>query len=279
MKENVTGAIRTGFGRAAQGQVRRRCYAIACANRSTMGDVWPGVKRARANSFRAREPSKVAVAGLSSSEWRSMLEDDRKVEVDAAIAGRQADAGNRSDGGAALADAIVLGARARGRGDRDGGAGTHGERVGAGGQKREGVEAAGARVCRQRDRLIRVRGPGERHDEAGESLAGFVGGEARQGGGRRDGSAGGLDRPLFEAGVGRVVDAELGVEVNVGTAGEDAARHEQGHVSLASPLPESAVQLDPVTRAHVVNRTESGKRRSEERRVGKECRSRWSPYH
>ena len=24
---------------------------------------------------------------------------------------------------------------------------------------------------------------------------------------------------------------------------------------------------------------ESGKKRSEERRVGKECRSRWSPYH
>src|SRR3989440_11390775 len=26
-------------------------------------------------------------------------------------------------------------------------------------------------------------------------------------------------------------------------------------------------------------RSESGNRRSEERRVGKECRSRWSPYH
>ena len=25
--------------------------------------------------------------------------------------------------------------------------------------------------------------------------------------------------------------------------------------------------------------TSDGKRRSEERRVGKECRSRWSPYH
>ena len=37
-------------------------------------------------------------------------------------------------------------------------------------------------------------------------------------------------------------------------------------------------------RAHIVNeglRTEvlSGAQRSEERRVGKECRSRWSPYH
>ena len=29
----------------------------------------------------------------------------------------------------------------------------------------------------------------------------------------------------------------------------------------------------------VVGRSGSGKSRSEERRVGKECRSRWSPYH
>ena len=28
-----------------------------------------------------------------------------------------------------------------------------------------------------------------------------------------------------------------------------------------------------------VTRTSTGVRRSEERRVGKECRSRWSPYH
>ena len=29
----------------------------------------------------------------------------------------------------------------------------------------------------------------------------------------------------------------------------------------------------------VVELTEEGEKRSEERRVGKECRSRWSPYH
>ena len=32
-------------------------------------------------------------------------------------------------------------------------------------------------------------------------------------------------------------------------------------------------------RAYVEQQLEAGKDRSEERRVGKECRSRWSPYH
>src|SRR5690349_3421515 len=39
---------------------------------------------------------------------------------------------------------------------------------------------------------------------------------------------------------------------------------------------------EPVTKIHVVLDTVSGAataERSEERRVGKECRSRWSPYH
>ena len=31
--------------------------------------------------------------------------------------------------------------------------------------------------------------------------------------------------------------------------------------------------------SHCNSRLEEGKWRSEERRVGKECRSRWSPYH
>ena len=32
-------------------------------------------------------------------------------------------------------------------------------------------------------------------------------------------------------------------------------------------------------RAQALNLLDSGMNRSEERRVGKECRSRWSPYH
>ena len=40
--------------------------------------------------------------------------------------------------------------------------------------------------------------------------------------------------------------------------------------------------VDPHTwelRSHVSELVEPGATRSEERRVGKECRSRWSPYH
>src|SRR3712207_6972882 len=41
-----------------------------------------------------------------------------------------------------------------------------------------------------------------------------------------------------------------------------------------------AVRLEPeVLRARVVAIVLEGVERSEERRVGKECRSRWSPYH
>ena len=35
----------------------------------------------------------------------------------------------------------------------------------------------------------------------------------------------------------------------------------------------------PVTRRATGTKCITGRRRSEERRVGKECRSRWSPYH
>ena len=42
-------------------------------------------------------------------------------------------------------------------------------------------------------------------------------------------------------------------------------------------------ELDEEVRSHlemaVRERAERGEKRSEERRVGKECRSRWSPYH
>src|SRR2546426_10359090 len=42
-------------------------------------------------------------------------------------------------------------------------------------------------------------------------------------------------------------------------------------LAASTPVPPSAAQLQ----ASVMRRS----RRSEERRVGKECRSRWSPYH
>ena len=37
--------------------------------------------------------------------------------------------------------------------------------------------------------------------------------------------------------------------------------------------------LEEYCKREKVTRTEAVSRRSEERRVGKECRSRWSPYH
>jgi len=42
---------------------------------------------------------------------------------------------------------------------------------------------------------------------------------------------------------------------------------------------ESSAQADPAADRPSVVRCAIYTRRSEERRVGKECRSRWSPYH
>ena len=50
--------------------------------------------------------------------------------------------------------------------------------------------------------------------------------------------------------------------------------------SLPAFLPSAAGQnFDTFSILHTVERGESLQGRSEERRVGKECRSRWSPYH
>ena len=52
--------------------------------------------------------------------------------------------------------------------------------------------------------------------------------------------------------------------------------------AVRSPLAEEAAYLrnkDRYTVPTKAARTEAVHRRSEERRVGKECRSRWSPYH
>src|SRR3989441_1593769 len=48
-------------------------------------------------------------------------------------------------------------------------------------------------------------------------------------------------------------------------------------VSAASACP--AVSVSHETRFSLPSRCSTTTRRSEERRVGKECRSRWSPYH
>ena len=54
-----------------------------------------------------------------------------------------------------------------------------------------------------------------------------------------------------------------------------AAELAGGEIPVAAPLP---IALDPRS-PHVGAVATAGATRSEERRVGKECRSRWSPYH
>src|SRR2546428_13369083 len=48
---------------------------------------------------------------------------------------------------------------------------------------------------------------------------------------------------------------------------------------IESKIVQGANQPAEPTRARVIDFVSSGPPRSEERRVGKECRSRWSPYH
>src|SRR5258707_3621806 len=61
----------------------------------------------------------------------------------------------------------------------------------------------------------------------------------------------------------------------------DEARLEVEHVLVASA--ELAMKREPSDRCRVLERAQPIRQpdidRSEERRVGKECRSRWSPYH
>src|SRR2546423_9120473 len=55
------------------------------------------------------------------------------------------------------------------------------------------------------------------------------------------------------------------------------ARHREGGAAHRRPLPRGGAPLHaPLQLPALLGR---GDGRSEERRVGKECRSRWSPYH
>ena len=52
-------------------------------------------------------------------------------------------------------------------------------------------------------------------------------------------------------------------------------RHGDLLLRQVDEIPEYAQQLS----TNIIAHGENGNTRSEERRVGKECRSRWSPYH
>ena len=69
--------------------------------------------------------------------------------------------------------------------------------------------------------------------------------------------------------------AEL-IKINVGAATTSLPKDMEPDVYMIhGPNRSSALPMEtPVTYAEIAHRS-----RSEERRVGKECRSRWSPYH
>src|SRR5256885_1927822 len=59
---------------------------------------------------------------------------------------------------------------------------------------------------------------------------------------------------------------------------EDEGLHRPcGQLQILADLPQPDALADPGAQAAPVHLAANG--RSEERRVGKECRSRWSPYH
>src|SRR2546428_10543380 len=70
-----------------------------------------------------------------------------------------------------------------------------------------------------------------------------------------------------------------------GLLGSVAVRAQQGGGERSGPaqpplwLPDDEYLRWPLPASEQAYATLSGRRRSEERRVGKECRSRWSPYH
>ena len=71
--------------------------------------------------------------------------------------------------------------------------------------------------------------------------------------------------------------------IGLGRFGRHIAIHlnQLGHQVMAVDCNESRVEtvLPYVTTAQIGDATKFEFVRSEERRVGKECRSRWSPYH
>ena len=91
-----------------------------------------------------------------------------------------------------------------------------------------------------------------------------------------------LGESLRERGFKVTTGAEGGFVIRLHRASSESgkallARHNQTLSEAASP--EGYVVVTSATSADVVAATSAGVFRSEERRVGKECRSRWSPYH
>src|SRR2546430_17693451 len=82
---------------------------------------------------------------------------------------------------------------------------------------------------------------------------------------------------LAEPAVGGSQRGALLERAGVAGRGDGALVHGEGGVTLAGPLVGARQQVQPAYGAAIL--VVPGPIRSEERRVGKECRSRWSPYH
>ena len=100
-----------------------------------------------------------------------------------------------------------------------------------------------------------------------------------------------FDRPSDELGTIGVVteieprEDELRVKMGLGDCGlHDTLLHKMGIKADRTALPEEMAYSQAIIRGSFERRPRISNEkilltRSEERRVGKECRSRWSPYH
>src|SRR5687768_16078567 len=98
-----------------------------------------------------------------------------------------------------------------------------------------------------------------------------------------------LELPLTDAAVRRFADEEIFVEIHENVCGEDVFVIQSTSGPANDNLIALLICIDALKRASAKRITavmpyfgyarQDRKTRSEERRVGKECRSRWSPYH
>src|SRR5256885_15530581 len=75
--------------------------------------------------------------------------------------------------------------------------------------------------------------------------------------------------------------AQYRIEIDLQKKLQDIAAKNPTDAAAAQKLKEDATAAANQAKANVAERTrmQETQKRSEERRVGKECRSRWSPYH
>src|SRR3712207_1164261 len=97
--------------------------------------------------------------------------------------------------------------------------------------------------------------------------------------GRRERMTGEERERLLEGGLVRPADVLIEAAELVDAAGRGGVGGGRGSVEIEALVFEGPLLglegLDPLLRGGIGNQ----RVRSEERRVGKECRSRWSPYH